>query len=163
MPRAQSQHRRKPAPSAAETARAQLASYIAGKGLKATRQRDAIVETFFSQPGHLGVDQLLALAQKRDANIGAATVYRTMKILVDAGLATARHFGDGQTRYEADLDRHHHDHLICTSCHAIIEFENEPIEELQNLVARQHGFLVTRHKLELYGLCRACQPAPARR
>ena len=155
--------RRKTAPNAADAARAQLASYIAQKGLKATRQRDAIVETFFSHPGHLGVDELLSLAQKRDANIGAATVYRTMKILVDAGLASARHFDDGQTRYEADLDRHHHDHLICTSCHTIIEFENEPIEELQNLVARQHGFVVTRHKLELYGLCRACQPGSSRR
>ena len=144
-----------PAPAAA--ARARLASWIAEKGLKATRQRDVIVDTFFSQTGHLSVDELLIQVQGRDANIGAATVYRTMKILTDAGLASARHFFDGQTRYEAALDRHHHDHLICTSCHDIIEFENERIEELQGAVARQHGFLVTRHKLELYGLCRACQ------
>jgi hypothetical protein len=79
------------------------------------------------------------------------------------GLASPRHFEDGQTRYEAAIGRHHHDHLICTSCHAIIEFENERIEELQDMVARQHGFLVTRHKLELYGLCKACQAHQQRR
>jgi Fur family ferric uptake transcriptional regulator len=93
----------------------------------------------------------------RDPTIGAATVYRTIKILTDAGLASARHFEGGQTRYEAAFDRHHHDHLICTSCHEIFEFENERIEELQESVARDHGFTVTRHKLELYGLCRKCR------
>src|SRR5207253_1579870 len=80
------------------------------------RQRDLIVDTFFSQQGHLSVDELLEKVTARDASIGAATVYRTMKILTDAGLASARHFEGGQTRYEAALDRHHHDHLICTSC-----------------------------------------------
>jgi Fur family ferric uptake transcriptional regulator len=109
------------------------------------------------------VDELLSKVQDRDENIGAATVYRTMKILADSGLASPRHFEDGQTRYEAAIGRHHHDHLICTSCHAIIEFENERIEELQDLVARQHGFLVTRHKLELYGLCKVCQARQPKR
>ena len=94
--------------------------------------------------------------------IGAATVYRTMKILTDAGLASARHFEGGQTRYEAALDRHHHDHLICTGCSRIIEFENEQIEELQDRVADEHGFRVTHHKLELYGLCRDCQATQSR-
>lgn len=153
--------------AAAQHARERLSQWITEKGLKATRQRDAIVDTFFESTGHLSVDELLAEVTKRDPHIGAATVYRTMKILTDAGLASARHFDDGQTRYEAALDRAHHDHLICTSCHTIVEFENERIEELQDLVARQHGFIVTRHKLELYGLCRDCQAkasqAPPRR
>jgi len=82
------------------------------------------------------VDELVEKAKQRDPSIGAATVYRTMKILADAGLASARHFEGGQTRYEAALDRHHHDHLICTSCGNIVEFENERIEELQDRVAR---------------------------
>ena len=143
--------------AAALHARERLSQWISDNGLKATRQRDVIVDTFFGSKGHLSVDELLAEVTKRDAHIGAATVYRTMKILTDAGLASARHFDDGQTRYEPALDRAHHDHLICTSCHAIVEFENERIEELQDLVAREHGFTVTRHKLELYGLCKACQ------
>jgi Fur family ferric uptake transcriptional regulator len=144
-------------------ARERLARWIAERGLKATRQRDLIVDTFLNAPGHLSVDELLGRVQERDANIGAATVYRTMKILTDAGLASARHFDDGQTRYEAAVGRHHHDHLICTSCHAIIEFENERIEELQDMVARHHGFHVTRHKLELYGLCKDCQERQRKR
>ncbi len=136
--------------SPSSAARERLSRWIAERGLKATRQRDLIVDTFFSASGHLSVDELLAKVQSRDENIGAATVYRTMKILTDSGLASARHFDDGQTRYEAAIGRHHHDHLICTSCHQIIEFENERIEELQDMVA-------TRHKLELYGLCKDCQ------
>src|SRR6267154_2367829 len=152
-----------PPASPASAARERLSRWIAERGLKATRQRDLIVDTFFSSSGHLSVDELLGKVQARDENIGAATVYRTMKILAESGLASPRHFEDGQTRYEAAIGRHHHDHLICTSCHAIIEFENERIEELQDLVARQHGFLVTRHKLELYGLCKVCQTRQPKR
>jgi Fur family ferric uptake transcriptional regulator len=159
MPRATSHEKRtsrKP-PDVSAAARERLSSWITSRGLKATRQRDVIVEAFFSQSGHLSVDELLEKVTDRDPTIGAATVYRTMKILTDAGLASARHFEGGQTRYEAALDRHHHDHLICTSCHEIFEFENERIEELQESVARDHGFTVTHHKLELYGLCRKCR------
>jgi Fur family transcriptional regulator, ferric uptake regulator len=157
QPPAASRRKGEPAVSPSSAARERLSRWISERGLKATRQRDLIVDTFFSVSGHLSVDELLAKVQARDENIGAATVYRTMKILSDAGLASARHFDDGQTRYEAAIGRHHHDHLICTSCHRIIEFENERIEELQDMVARHHGFQVTRHKLELYGLCKDCQ------
>jgi Fur family transcriptional regulator, ferric uptake regulator len=148
-------------PGSVDTARERLASWIASRGLKATRQRDLIVDTFFSQSGHLSIDELLEKVTARDRSIGAATVYRTMKILADAGLASARHFEGGQTRYEAALDRHHHDHLICTSCQNIFEFENERIEELQDRVAAEHGFAVTHHKLELYGLCKDCRQRQA--
>jgi Fur family ferric uptake transcriptional regulator len=143
-------------------ARERLASWIASRGLKATRQREVIVDAFFAQAGHLSVEDLLHKAKERDPTIGAATVYRTMKILTDAGLASARHFEGGQTRYEAALDRHHHDHLICTSCGNIIEFENERIEALQESVADEHGFTVTHHKLELYGLCKVCKERQGR-
>jgi Fur family ferric uptake transcriptional regulator len=147
------------APQKSPTAAAheRLAAWIASRGLKATRQRDLIVDAFFSTTGHLSVDELLEKAKQRDPTLGAATVYRTMKILTDAGLASARHFEGGQTRYEAALDRHHHDHLICTSCGSIVEFENERIEELQDRVASEHDFTVTHHKLEMYGLCKDCR------
>ena len=156
-PRSHSQPHSHEHANAGAHARERLAQWISEKGLKATRQRDVIVDTFFESQGHLSVDELLEAVLRRDPNIGAATVYRTMKILTECGLASARHFDDGQTRYEPALDRAHHDHLICTGCHAIVEFENERIEELQESVARHHGFTVTRHKLELYGLCKSCQ------
>lgn len=138
---------------------AALNRYIAEKGLKQTRQRNLIVETFFEAGGHLNVEELLALVRERDARISAATVYRTMKLLTDSGLAHARQFGDGQTRYETSGD--HHDHLICTNCGLIVEFENEEIERLQLEVARAHGFHVTDHKMELYGLCSECKKKSA--
>ena len=152
-----------PRKTASAAAHERLATWITAHGLKATKQRDLIVDTFFSQQGHLSVDELLEKVTARDASIGAATVYLTMKILTDSGLASARHFEGGQTRYEAALDRHHHDHLICTSCGNIFEFENERIEELQDRVAAEHGFKVTHHKLELYGLCRTCQETSKQR
>jgi Fur family transcriptional regulator, ferric uptake regulator len=148
-------------PNTVAAAHERLAAWIVSRGLKATRQRDLIVDTFFSTEGHLSVEELLEKAKQRDATLGAATVYRTMKILTDAGLASARHFEGGQTRYEAALDRHHHDHLICTSCGTIVEFENERIEELQDRVAGEHDFTVTHHKMELYGLCKDCRARDA--
>jgi Fur family transcriptional regulator, ferric uptake regulator len=131
--------------------------FIAARGLKSTRQRALILETFFGLNGHLSVEELWEAVRRVDARVSVATVYRTMKLLAQSGLATARNFGDGHTRYEAAEGRVHHDHLICTSCEQIVEFENVEIERLQELVAKKHGFRVTSHKMELYGLCRACQ------
>ena len=134
-----------------------LARYMSEHGLKSTRQRDLIIDTFFTTPWHLSVEDLWSKVRALDQRVSVATVYRTMKLLSDSGLAHARNFGDGQTRYEAALGREHHDHLICTRCGAIVEFENDRIETLQDAVAKKHGFAVTSHKMELYGLCKDCQ------
>ena len=134
-----------------------LQRYMTEHGLKSTRQRSLIIDTFFEMPGHLSVEDLWTKVRALDPKVSVATVYRTMKLLNECGLAHARNFGDGQTRYEAAIGRHHHDHLICTRCGKIVEFENERIEQLQDAVARKHGFTVTSHKMELYGLCRNCQ------
>jgi Fur family ferric uptake transcriptional regulator len=134
-----------------------LARYMSERGLKSTRQRSLIVDTFFDLGGHVTVEDLWSRVRQSDARVSVATVYRTMKLLAECGLAAARNFGDGQTRYEPAAGRHHHDHLICTRCGTIVEFENDRIEQLQDLVAKKHGFRVTSHKMELYGLCRDCQ------
>ncbi len=131
--------------------------FIKARGLKTTRQRSLIIDTFFGAQGHVSVEELWAKVRAADAKVSVATVYRTMKLLSEAGVAHARNFGDGQTRYEAAVGKHHHDHLICTSCGTIIEFENDRIEQLQDTVAKRHGFKVTSHKMELYGLCKSCQ------
>ena len=136
---------------------AMLDKYMAERGLKSTRQRALIVDTFFQAGGHVSVEDVWSRVRKLDARVSVATVYRTMKLLAESGLAHARNFGDGQTRYEAAVGRHHHDHLICTRCGTIVEFENDRIEALQDKVARKHGFRVTSHKMELYGLCESCQ------
>ncbi len=134
-----------------------LERYMAERGLKSTRQRTLIVELFFDMHGHFSVEEVWARVRQDDPRVSVATVYRTMKLLSDSGLAHANNFGDGQTRYEAAVGREHHDHLICTRCATIIEFENDQIERMQDGVARRHGFKVTSHKMELYGLCKACQ------
>lgn len=135
-----------------------LARYMAEKGLKSTRQRALIIDTFFeAHDGHLSVEEVWSQVRAKDPRVSVATVYRTMKLLSESGLAHARNFGDGQTRYEAAVGKHHHDHLICTRCGAIVEFENDRIEVLQDAVAKKHGFKVTSHKMELYGLCKTCQ------
>jgi Fur family ferric uptake transcriptional regulator len=134
-----------------------LVRYMAEHGLKNTRQRSLIIDTFFQMHGHLSVEDLWSRVRQQDSKVSVATVYRTMKLLNECGLAHARNFGDGQTRYEVALGKEHHDHLICTRCKQIVEFENDRIETLQDAVARKHGFKVTSHKMELYGLCKSCQ------
>ncbi len=136
-----------------------LRQLIKERGLKSTRQRGLIVEIFFDMEGHHSVEEVWARVREADPKVSVATVYRTMKLLAQSGYAAARNFGDGQTRYEASLDKHHHDHLICTRCGTIVEFENDRIEQMQEAVAKRHAFRVTSHKLELYGLCRDCQKA----
>jgi Fur family ferric uptake transcriptional regulator len=144
---------------AARTPVETLAAFIAQRGMKHSRQRAVIVEAFFAMGGHVPVDAVVARVREQDPRVSVATVYRTMKLLVECGLASARHFGDGQTRYEPAMRRHHHDHLICTACGAIEEFESERIEELQDRVAKRHGFEVEHHRLEIYGRCSRCRGA----
>jgi len=131
-----------------------LAEYMTRHGKRNTRQRDVIVDAFLDAEGHLTLNELLALAQTGDPGIGFATVYRTMKMLSDAGVADERRFDEGQTRYElADFGHDHHDHIICTRCGKIIEFEDDEIERLQAAIAERFGIRVTHHRHEIYGEC----------
>ncbi len=136
-----------------------LRRYIVEHRLKSSRQRDLVAEVFFAAGGHLRVEELLDKVRRVNPRVSQATVYRTMKLLADSGLATARHFSsEREARYETSDDgEQHHDHLICTSCGRIVEFVNERIESLQRRVARAHGFSVSAHRLELYGVCAECR------
>ena len=132
-------------------------AYLRKKGLKTTHQREAIVDAFLRTSGHVGLDELLARARRTHPGVGLATVYRTIKLLEEAGLAASRHFQSGQTLYEVAQGRAHHDHLICQQCGFIVEFESDEIEEIQSDVARRSGFNVLRHRHELFGLCEKAQ------
>jgi Fur family ferric uptake transcriptional regulator len=112
---------------------------------------------FFASDGHLSIEELLDEVRLKEPRIGYATVYRTLKLLKECGLAFERHFGDGVSRYEVAWSNEHHDHLICVECEKIIEFEDDDIEVLQHQVAAKHGFKLVRHKLELYGVCPDCR------
>ena len=118
--------------------RGMLTAYMEKKGLRSTDQRKLIVETFFRAANHVSIEELLAQVRQQDRRVGYATVYRTLKLLTECGVANERRFGDGLTRYELADDVTHHDHLICVDCGKIIEFEEPRIEELQDRVARRY-------------------------
>ncbi|WP_348652878.1 transcriptional repressor [Polyangium sp. y55x31] len=144
--------------AAVDRLRARLQAYMAKKGLRSTAQRRLIVDTFFEGASHMTIEDLLTEVRARDKGIGYATVYRTLKLLAECGVASERRFGDGLSRYElADDAKAHHDHLICISCGTIVEFEEPRIETLQEEVARRYGFQVSSHKHEMYGTCADCQ------
>ncbi|MGB8932212.1 MAG: Fur family transcriptional regulator [Anaeromyxobacteraceae bacterium] len=146
-----------PSRTSLQDVRARLSSFIAERGLKRSRQREVVAEAFFVLKGHVSAEELVERARAVDRRVSVATVYRTLKLLGESGLAIPRHFGEGQTRWESAVGRTHHDHLICTGCGAIVEFANDEIERLQELVARRHAFEVETHRLELYGRCGACR------
>lgn len=146
------------APLDDQKAREQLRLYLLKHGLKASRQREVIVDVFLKSSGHLRAEELLDKARRVDPKVSQATVYRTLKLLTESGLASVHHFFDGQSCFErSDATGEHHDHLICTSCGTIIEFINQRIEQLQEKIAAAAGFMMLHHKMELYGLCRRCR------
>jgi Fur family ferric uptake transcriptional regulator len=133
--------------------------YLQRNSLKTTQQREAIVDFFLRMHDHISIDELLDRVRKRHPKVGYATVYRTLKLLVASGLASHRQFGEGQARYE--VTGAHHDHLICSRCGLILEFEDDAIEEMQErIAARLGGFKVLRHKHELYAICPREQGIP---
>jgi Fur family ferric uptake transcriptional regulator len=126
------------------------------RGLKSTRQREEIVRVFVESGSHLSVEELYQRVRQRNPRIGYATVYRTLKLMTESGWASSRQFGDRMARFEHRAAGAHHDHLICLVCGKIVEFESERIEALQSRIARQQGFRIFDHKLELYGRCPVC-------
>ena len=132
-----------------------LKDHLAKHQLKLTRQREHILDMFLKNE-HITAEQMYRQLAKKDPHIGLATIYRTLNLFCEVGLAQARHFGT-QTQYDNVSHKGHHDHLICTACGKIVEFQNEDIERLQEDVARRNGFTIQTHKLELYGVCAGCR------
>lgn len=134
----------------------QFQQHLIRSGLKATRQRQLIARAFFATHAHISAEALYRRVSGRAPRIGLVTVYRTLKLLKDAGLAYERQFGEGRALFEHASSERHHDHLICTECGKITEFANREIEALQEQIASGFGYAIQYHKLELYGLCRDC-------
>lgn len=154
-----------------EEALSTLRTWLSENGLKYTHQRKLITEVFFDpahRDTHPSVEELYLRVRERDHRVGYATVYRTLKILTDCGLANPNRLGDNQTRYEPEDPGEHHDHLVCSECGAVFEFEEEEIERLQHAVAERFGFTLDDHKMVLYGrpgaecALEACQRGGAR-
>lgn len=133
-----------------------LGSFIKETGLRYTPQREEILKIFLSVEKHLSADELHKIVEKKNPKIGYTTVYRTMKLLEEAGLCNEVDFGDGITRFEHRYGHGHHDHLICTKCGGYTEVVKPKIEELQEKLAKEKHFTPLRHKLQIFGICNKC-------
>lgn len=133
-----------------------LESYLRAKGLKMTKARQIVLKAFLGLEEHVSADSVYEAAKMIDPKIGQATVFRTIKVLEDAGLAREASRENGTRRYEHAYNHAHHDHLRCIGCNAIIEFTDTTIEKAQDAVFRRYGFTPKGHRMDLYGLCPAC-------
>jgi Fur family ferric uptake transcriptional regulator len=140
-----------------------LKSFLKEGGFKSTRQRDIITTEFLNNKGHITAEELYRIISKKNKDIGFTTVYRTLKLLTQSGLAAERVFSDNLTRYESLSSEEHHDHLICLNCGSITEFKNEKLENLQEKIADDFSFHPMTHKMEIYGYCMACNKQTSKR
>jgi Fur family ferric uptake transcriptional regulator len=125
--------------------------------LKLTPHRELILALFLADEGHRSVEDIYRAVREKDSRIGYTTVYRTMKILADCGLAREVDLADGITRYDHLYNHAHHDHMICMQCGKSFEFYNSEIEKTQESASEQLGFKVLDHRLQIYGVCRECR------
>lgn len=134
----------------------EFTEYLTRSGLKNTRQRERIVSAFFAGGRHISAEELFHQLRAQDPNLGLVTVYRTLKLLRQAGLATERKFGDTYARFDPNPADWAHHHLICTRCGKIQEFQDPTLRARGAKVARSQAFTVTEQRLELYGVCHDC-------
>lgn len=127
------------------------------RGFRMTAERRTVLEGLVRTEGHFEAEGLVDALRRSGAKVSRATVYRTIAMLVDAGLLRKYDLGDRLTQYEAAVGRGHHEHMICVVCGGILEFVEERIEALQDEVCRAHGFRPLSHTLHIHGICRSCE------
>lgn len=138
-------------------ARARLDAYLVERGMRRTHGREEILAEALRSRGHFTPDEIVRRLKARGADVSPVSVYRNLPVLCEAGILRRTCLVEGEIKYEAEWGQAHHDHLICSQCHTVIEFEYEAIEVLQQAVAASHGFVLTHHHLELVGVCSDCQ------
>jgi len=136
--------------------------YLREQGLPVTQQREAIAEVVFSSSEHLSVDDIETRLREQGERIGKATIYRTLETLVKSGLVEEHDFGEGFKRYEHLFGQKPvREHLICTECGKVVDMHSTELHRVQEEAARQQGFLPSRYRLQIYGLCAECRAAGA--
>lgn len=134
-----------------------LHQHLKRVGLKHTEQRDTILRTFLETREHLSTDELHRLVTRKDPKIGFTTVYRTLKLLAECGLASQVSFHDGIARYEHQYNRRSHHHMVCTECGSSVEFFSPEVGKLEQEIGRKHHYETTRHTFQIYGVCEECR------
>lgn len=140
-----------------KSAKTIFSQYLRNNGMLHSGQREQILDIFLKTGKHPTINDLYDLVRKKNPKIGLATVYRTMKVICDAGLARETDFGDGLRRFEHKHKHQHHDHLVCLKCGRIIEVMSPEIEKLQESLAKKHKFKAGRHRMQIFGTCRTCK------
>ena len=125
--------------------------------LKKSEQRNQVVEKFLILEKHVSALELYNEMKNQGFAVGYSTVYRTLKLLAESGLAREVDFGDGEIHFEHKFQHRHHDHLFCLNCGRTIEFTSPKIENLQSQIAKKNKFKPEVHNLVIYGLCDKCQ------
>ena len=131
--------------------------HLKSRGIRGSKRREEVLKVFLDASSHLSMAELFLVVRRRCPGMGLATVYRTMRLICEAGLADEIDFGDGTKRFERKDNQPHHDHLICESCGGCIELDDKEIELLQSRLAVDRGFTLTRHKMYLFGICPECR------
>lgn len=134
-----------------------FAHYLKERRLPVTRQRLEVAEAVVRVADHPSIERIRRDLRQRGIRVGTATVYRTIDLLVESGLVREHDFGEGYRRFEAMPDRAHHEHLVCQRCGTVVEFTNERLERMLELVADEMDFVHRRHRVEVFGLCAECR------
>ena len=134
-----------------------LKEILKQNSLKYTKQREIVLKILYNNDTHFTPEDLYLFIKEKypELNVGIATVYRTLNLLEESEIATSISFGVQGKRYEL-ATKPHHDHMICRCCGEIIEFEDKLIEERQETIAKEYGFKLTSHMMQLYGICDKC-------
>lgn len=133
-----------------------LAAHLREKGLKQSAKRDCVLDVFLATHDHLTTEELHRLVRDRDPSIGYTTVYRTLKLLAQCGLANEVDFHDGVARYELSLNRRTHHHMVCTTCGDSVEFFVPELEDVERRIGQQFRFQPSRHAFQIFGTCASC-------
>ena len=131
--------------------------YLRNNGMLRSEQREQILDIFLKAVRHPTINDLYDMVRKKNPKIGLATVYRTMRVICDAGLARETDFGDGLRRFEHKHKHRHHHHLVCLKCSRVIEITSDKLEVIQRQLAKKHGFSIARDTMKIFGICKTCK------
>jgi Fur family ferric uptake transcriptional regulator len=135
-------------------AKGRFLTFLEGKALRMTSQRQAIIDTVFDTEEHFTAEQLLEWARKRDKSVSRATVYRTLPLLTESGLVREMDFGKDHKYYDPNYADHpNHSHIICNDCEKIVEFDDDKIAKLEDEISHKLGFSVKTQRLQITGAC----------
>jgi Fur family ferric uptake transcriptional regulator len=134
-------------------------AYLKANELPVTPQRVAVAEVLLLRDRHYSAEEIGRELEKDGVKVGTATIYRSIEVLVRSGLVVERDFGEGFRRFESARDMPQHEHVLCTVCGKVVEFQDERLERMTREIAEAKGYLRQRHRLVIYGVCENCRAA----